>query len=301
MTNLKSIVVLFCLLALIGCATTKGDWQKATQLNTVTAYKEFLQKHPESKFIREAKHRIEELEWNEAQKLDTIEAYQWFLRKYHQSKFAAEARARIKKLQAEEKLKRIFERAKTPLQLEGSLRTHPDMAKYIVPRLEQAILQEIRNKGVGNRLVIQEFTPQIDGVTLSATISVNDKSVIIDFEFPGDQCLISASGPGMQFTGFARYSETKGIPNEIAVPKEDLKYILFALPNWQEQGGMTLGGNYGIHRFDGAIEINGYRFVGMGNKTNRLTFALIENVGYIYLRGKGMVVLKNGEEVKLGD
>lgn len=37
-----------------------------------------------------------------------------------------------------------------------------------------------------------------------------------------------------------------------------------------------------------------------GGKLDRLTFDLIENLGLVYLRGKGRIMLKNGKEVRLG-
>ena len=56
-----------------------------------------------------------------------------------------------------------------------------------------------------------------------------------------------------------------------------------------------------IIRFEGKIEIAGYVFFGEGTSDNRLTFALVDNMGLIYLRGKGKVLFSNGNEVKLGE
>ena len=58
MFNVKTFLILLFALLLTGCATTKGDWEKANRLNTAEAYEEFLRKHPESEFTEEAKKRI---------------------------------------------------------------------------------------------------------------------------------------------------------------------------------------------------------------------------------------------------
>ena len=50
------------LLFLVGCATPKKDWEKAQRLNTIEAYEEFLQKHPDSEFAYKAKRKIEEID-----------------------------------------------------------------------------------------------------------------------------------------------------------------------------------------------------------------------------------------------
>ena len=89
------------LLLLSGCATTKGDWQKASRLNTIEAYIEFLSKHPQSEFTSQARVKIERLEWNQAERQDTIEAYQRFLAKYPKSELTFQAKERILELEWE--------------------------------------------------------------------------------------------------------------------------------------------------------------------------------------------------------
>lgn len=56
----------------------------------------------------------------------------------------------------------------------------------------------------------------------------------------------------------------------------------------------------GIYRYDGEVKMGPYTFIGEGDKTNRLTFVFLD-VGYVYLRGKGKVLLPNGQTVALGD
>jgi len=94
----KQRLILIIALVLAGCATTKGDWEKAQRLNTIEAYQEFIQKHPQSKLTREAKRRIQALDWRRTKRLDTIEAYEEFISRYPQSQFIREAKMRIQEL-----------------------------------------------------------------------------------------------------------------------------------------------------------------------------------------------------------
>lgn len=55
----------------------------------------------------------------------------------------------------------------------------------------------------------------------------------------------------------------------------------------------------GIYRYAGEVRMGPYTFIGEGDKANRLTFAAIDS-GYVYLRGKGKVVLPDGRTVSLG-
>ncbi|MCU4137430.1 MAG: hypothetical protein MW689_001001 [Thermodesulfobacteria bacterium] len=80
------------MVVLVGCATPKKNWEKAQRLNTIEAYQEFLQKHPNSEFAYEAKRKIEELAWERTKEQNTIEAYQEFIDKYPQSEFIREAK-----------------------------------------------------------------------------------------------------------------------------------------------------------------------------------------------------------------
>jgi len=93
------IVLIFWVGSLVGCATTKGDWQNATQLNTVEAYKEFLLKHSQSEFSNSARKNIEKLEWESAKRNDNLESYQQFISKYPYSEFTNSAKNRIEELE----------------------------------------------------------------------------------------------------------------------------------------------------------------------------------------------------------
>jgi len=324
--NLILIAILFLVIG-IGCATTKSDWEKAQRLNTIEAYQEFLRKYPNSEFTSDAKKKMEILEWEKAKQDDTIKAYQEFLRKYPNSEFTSDAKKKIEILEwekakqddtieayqeflkkypnseftsdAKKKMEilewkkakqnntvkaykkylskypngsfakkakkylevlRILKTLKSSFQLEKLLERYPEAGDLIVPELEHRIMNEIKNKGVKNRFVIKEIT--IDKTNTPYSITVKNEKKVIDLvaEFPGD-------GQGV---------------------------IIY-------RGYLSLISGT-IHRFVGKIPllIEGYTFIGEGDKLHRLTFGVIENVGYVYLRGKGRVILKNGKEIKLG-
>ena len=63
----------------------------------------------------------------------------------------------------------------------------------------------------------------------------------------------------------------------------------------------VLFGENSIIRFEGRVEISGYTFLGEGAENDKLTFALIDNYGLVYLRGKGKVVFNDGKEGVLGE
>ena len=94
----RSLLIGFLILGLAGCATTKRDWEKTQTADTVSAYQEFLSKHPQTEFSGQANTRIEQLNWGRAQEINTIEAYETFLQAHKRGKYAEIAKARMEAL-----------------------------------------------------------------------------------------------------------------------------------------------------------------------------------------------------------
>lgn len=323
-----SWIALLLLFLLVGCATTTSVWHKTQQLNTIEAYEKFLQKYPRSKFTAEANRQIERLTWDASQRRNTIEAYQDFLRKYPQSEFTTEAGNRVQRLQAEDELKRMLETAKIPLQIQELLETHPDMAESILPKLEQAILQEIRSKGIGDRFFIKEIVPEQGDWLSKVTIGSHLEGIPYYVELPNSYLedsrfieISSETSVSIQQGGWTMSPQfsNKILPVLYRIPvplrvgsltvttknefiKLLLEYPSDGFPIVSDSPYLSFKSG-SIHRFLGEIEFKlnrVYTFIGEGDKLNRLTFVMVDRIGYVYLRGKGRVML-DGKEVKLGD
>ncbi len=101
----KSFLVL-CVItagALAACSNPNADWQKANQQNTVTAYQQFIQQHPNDARVQQARNRInalnDEQAWNTAKNANTLDAYQQYLQQQPNGMHAADAQDKINSLQ----------------------------------------------------------------------------------------------------------------------------------------------------------------------------------------------------------
>ena len=98
MTFHKWVLITILFLELVGCATTKGDWKRAQELDTVDSYRVFISKHPGSEYGLRANGRIEELRWHLAQQENTIEGYREFLFWVPRGKYSDKARLQLETL-----------------------------------------------------------------------------------------------------------------------------------------------------------------------------------------------------------
>lgn len=133
-----------------------------------------------------------------------------------------------------------------------------------IPRLERMLVDKILSEGVGSRFVISPITPTHDqrGSLSIRNITIGGEKLIQgELEFPGDVIPVVNMRPSQ----------------------------------W---------GNECVHRFIDTVKLSydniNYTFVGEGDKSSRLTFVLLKNLGYVYLRGKGRVILNDNKQVMLG-
>ena len=81
------------------CSREQQDWRSAEAADTVESYGQFLERHPESELVTQARTRVaqltEEREWQHASSTDTADAYRQFLAQHPNGKWAQEARIRI--------------------------------------------------------------------------------------------------------------------------------------------------------------------------------------------------------------
>jgi len=101
----KSFLVL-CVItagALAACSSPNADWQKATQQNTVAAYQQFVQQHPNDARVQQAHDRInalnDEQAWDTAKNANTLDAYQQYLQQEPNGMHAADAQDKVNALQ----------------------------------------------------------------------------------------------------------------------------------------------------------------------------------------------------------
>jgi hypothetical protein len=112
------LLVIICIivsLTALGCATTEAlkkdnaDYTIAKKENTAEAYKEYIEKYPDGKHVKDAKRRLVKLEWDSANSTNTIEAYNNFIKKYkgnpYGSNYIELAEQNVKKLSEQLALK----------------------------------------------------------------------------------------------------------------------------------------------------------------------------------------------------
>jgi hypothetical protein len=82
-----------------GCSREQQDWRSAEAADTSEAYGRFVEQHPESELISQARARIEQLaeerDWAHAGQLASADAYREFLSQHPSGRWSEEARIRI--------------------------------------------------------------------------------------------------------------------------------------------------------------------------------------------------------------
>ena len=82
-----------------GCSREQQDWRAAESTDTLGSYGRFIEQHPESELVTQARTRMTQLgedrDWKRAGSADTAAAYQEFLGQHPSGKWAQEARIRV--------------------------------------------------------------------------------------------------------------------------------------------------------------------------------------------------------------
>jgi len=92
------VLLIVTLTFMVGCDTTKKDWETAKAENTIQAFEDFLKQHPKGQFADSAQSRIEAIYFEQAQTTNTIQAYEEFLKQYPEGKFVDEARSMLEEI-----------------------------------------------------------------------------------------------------------------------------------------------------------------------------------------------------------
>lgn len=96
MKNRHTWIVIVLALAVSGCSTVQIDWDMATAINTIESYDEFLRKHPESEYARQAIEKVEPMRFQRVLEEGTVRSFTLYLVKYPRGGHAREVRARLK-------------------------------------------------------------------------------------------------------------------------------------------------------------------------------------------------------------
>ena len=99
MNALRPVVLITLAAMLAACSSSESDWKKADAQNTVAAYQDFLQQHPNDAHAAQATQRIQSLQddqtWADAQKANTTDSLQQYLQQYPSGTHATDAKTLI--------------------------------------------------------------------------------------------------------------------------------------------------------------------------------------------------------------
>ena len=101
----KSFLVLCVIMAgaLAACSSPNADWQRAATQNTVAAYQQFIQQHPNDARVEQARNRInalnDEAAWTTAQNANSLDGFQQYLQQEPNGMHAADAQDKVNALQ----------------------------------------------------------------------------------------------------------------------------------------------------------------------------------------------------------
>lgn len=165
-----------------------------------------------------------------------------------------------------------------------------DSTAESIIEVERMIIDHIRKNGPGRRFVIKEIAAEEESQQGSLCLHANPNGgVMAKTEYPGDKIRIDLS-----FAGVVAYGEgSRWVPN-----------IFQQTPRGVVATPDIPGGDGSIHRYTGAIPLGvgvDYFLIAEANKTQRLTFAVLKHIGYVYIRGKGIVRTPRGNVVRLGE
>ena len=99
MNVLRPVALITLAAVLAACSSSESDWKKADSQNTVVAYQDFLQHHPNDAHAAQASQRIQAMQddqaWADAQKTVTSDSLQQYLQKYPSGTHAADAKTQL--------------------------------------------------------------------------------------------------------------------------------------------------------------------------------------------------------------
>jgi outer membrane protein assembly factor BamD (BamD/ComL family) len=109
MYKLRVTLVLLTAATVWACSSVQEDWNKANTANTISAYQEYLSKHPTGEYSIQASDRIHSLQddeaWSQAKQANTLDAYHDYLQKQPAGSHTKDAQDAVTTLQRSADLK----------------------------------------------------------------------------------------------------------------------------------------------------------------------------------------------------
>jgi SPOR domain len=162
--------------ALVACSSAQQDWNKASGQNTLAAYQEFLNQHPNSDFAGQAQSRITALRddqaWTQAQNTNTAEAFRQYLNSQPNGQHAAESRERITAFERADAWKAAEADGKAPA-LQAFLQKYPQGAEADQAR---ARLEQLKTEAY--RVQVAAFRAQKDADRAQARLQARYGKVL---------------------------------------------------------------------------------------------------------------------------
>ncbi len=258
-------------------------YKQVVSANQLDKYKAFLAAWPGSKHYEDIAQRVKlkqdsifEAAWKKLQDSSSIADYESFLSEYPDNKYQEQALTRLQVLreefEKEQERQRLAEAEEKERQRLAEAEIAAQMAPYLkIEDLEQSIIDNVLNKGVGNRYAIKDYRLADFFGRFSMRSRGSSTEISIFGDYPNDE-IMSPEG----FVMHGRFST----------------FYLGPGPTYTRDASQT--NRINTHRYEGTIETQDYIFRNTGDTLNRLTFAEINNM-YVYIRGKGSVT-----EVKTG-
>ena len=296
--------LLMSVLLLTGCAGM--DWQRAMQIGTIESYQEFVKKYPQTEFARQANDKIEQLQWQTTEKTNSKKGYEDFLSSFPSSLHRKDAENRID-MHTWEETKR-----------DGSASAYRNfLTKYPAsPNAGEAgtqieirnVIADIQSGGLGKRFVLSAIQPSgksketVTIETLGEQYRISGYHTLFSFSessgwseftvFPfGDSTVYKFRGEVDLHSILARDNVLIGdVQMDDVFRKDDLK---------ADRGNIT---RLQLDKAKAILALKGVTFRGGTDKgDDYVMFAIVKEVGFVHIGGKGKIIQRDNKVVDLNE
>lgn len=280
------------------------EYEKASQLGTIEAHQKFIEEYPRGDLAQKAKAFIEKAIYEQAKEKNTISEFDKYLKEYPNGAYVSE----VNKLRGKKAEESGWQKAKRINTIEGYqkfLGTYPHSEFISEANNKIAKIEEINNfeRILRSTLTLSEsefeqFVSNLPAEDSDKIVPILELRIQRDIVKKGIGSRLVVSG--IQTKTASRSSVT--ISDRGGFWSLDMEQLFDEIPQSNMQS--ILFGHRSVHRFSGEVKFANTKlpvFIGDGDKSNRLTFLLLKDTGYIYMRGRGRVVFPDGRTVELGN